>query len=259
MIEGKQVSRTRARSSGRARDVWAATIDVRVEALNWERIEHELDDRGYALTGPILTSEECEELIAIYDDRERFRSRIVMERLNYGLGEYKYFARPLPPIVERTRVLLYERLAPIANRWSKALGRSESEFPQTLERFIELCHRHGQERPTPLVLRYESGGYNCLHQDVYGELAFPLQFTCTLSKRGRDFEGGELLLVEQRPRAQSRGTAIALDQGEGIIFPNQFRPVKGARGYYPVAVRHGVSTITRGRRFSLGVIFHDAK
>ncbi len=259
MIERKQVSRTRARSSGRARDVSAAAIDARVGALDWERIARELDDRGYALTGSVLTREECEGLIAIYDDRERFRSRIVMERLNYGLGEYKYFARPLPPLVEKMRVLLYERLAPIANRWSHALGRSESEFPPTLERFIDKCHRHGQERPTPLVLRYESGGYNCLHQDLYGEVAFPLQFTCTLSKRDRDFEGGELLLVEQRPRAQSRGTAITLDQGEGIIFPNQFRPVRGSRGYYRVAIRHGVSTITHGCRFSLGMIFQDAK
>jgi uncharacterized protein len=259
VIEEKRDSRTRARSSGRARDVSAASIDARVAALDWQRIERELDDRGYALTGSILATGECEELIAIYDDRERFRSRIVMARLNYGLGEYKYFARPLPPLVERMRALLYERLAPIANRWSHSLGRSEPGFPPTLERFIDVCHRHGQERPTPLILRYESGGYNCMHQDVYGEIAFPLQFTCTLSKRGRDFEGGELLLVEQRPRAQSWGTAIALDQGESIIFPNQVRPVKGTRGGYRVAVRHGVSTITRGRRFSLGVIFHDAK
>jgi uncharacterized protein len=259
MIEGKEDARTRARSSGRARGLSAASIEARVAALDWERVARELDDRGYALTGSILEAAECEELIAMYDDRERFRSRIVMERLNYGLGEYKYFARPLPPIVETMRALLYERLAPIANRWSSALGHGESEFPPALARFIDKCHRRGQERPTPLVLRYESGGYNCLHQDVYGEVAFPLQFTCTLSKRGRDFEGGELLLVEQRPRAQSRGIAIALDQGEGIMFPNQFRPVKGTRGYYRVTVRHGVSTITRGRRFSLGVIFHDAK
>jgi uncharacterized protein len=259
VIEGKQVSRTRARSLGRARNVSAASIDARVGALDWQRIEGELDDRGYALTGSILTAAECEQLIALYDERERFRSRIVMERLNYGLGEYKYFSRPLPSLVEKMRVLLYERLAPIANRWSRALGRNASEFPPTLDRFINACHEHGQERPTPLILRYEASGYNCLHQDVYGEIAFPLQFTCTLSKCGRDFEGGELLLVEQRPRAQSRGTAIALDQGEGIIFPNQFRPISGSRGYYRVAVRHGVSTITRGRRFSLGVIFHDAK
>ena len=259
MSERRQVSRTRARLSGRARDVSAASIDARVAARDWERFEGELDERGYALTGEILTGAECEELIAMYDDRERFRSRIVMERLSYGLGEYKYFAQPLPPLVEKMRGLLYQRLAPIANRRSRALGRNDSEFPPTLERFIDLCHRHGQERPTPLMLRYESGGYNCLHQDVYGEIAFPLQFTCTLSKRGRDFEGGELLLVEQRPRAQSRGTAIVLDQGEGILFPNQFRPLKGSRGYYRVGVRHGVSTITRGRRFSLGIIFHDAK
>jgi uncharacterized protein len=259
MIEGKDDSRTRARSSGRARDVSGVSLGSRVAALDWERIASGLDERGYALTGSILTAAECEALIAIYDDREKFRSRIVMERLNYGLGEYKYFARPLPPLVETMRALLYERLAPIANRWSSARGRSDSEFPSKLESFIDICHRHDQERPTPLILRYESGGYNCLHQDVYGEVAFPLQFTSTLSKRGRDFDGGELLLVEQRPRAQSRGTAITLDQGEGIIFPNQFRPVKGTRGFYRVAVRHGVSTITRGRRFSLGVIFHDAK
>jgi uncharacterized protein len=259
VIVSKQVSRKRARSSGRARGVSAASVDARVNELDWERIARELDDRGYALTGPILTSAECQELMAIYDDREKFRSRIVMERLNYGLGEYKYFAYPLPKIVEQFRTRLYAALAPIANRWSSALAGREPEYPPTLEQFIDVCHRHGQQRPTPLILRYESDGYNCLHQDVYGEVAFPLQFTCTLSKRDRDFEGGELLLVEQRPRAQSRGTAIALDQGEGIIFPNQFRPLKGARGFYRVALRHGVSTITRGRRFSLGVIFHDAK
>jgi hypothetical protein len=182
----------------------------------------------------------------------------VMERLSYGVGEYKYFARPLPLIVEGLRTALYARLAPIANRWSESLG-ADSAYPPTLARYLEECHAHGQERPTPLVLRYQAGGYNCLHQDLYGELAFPLQFTCQLSRRGDDFAGGELLLVEQRPRAQSRGEALALDQGEAIIFPNRYRPVAGKRGHYRVNVRHGVSTITRGQRFALGIIFHDAK
>jgi uncharacterized protein len=253
------VSKSRARSSDRARGISApAEIVERVDAINWERIAVELDTRGYALTGKLLTAGECESLAAMYPDRERFRSRIVMERLGYGAGEYKYFARPLPEIVEGLRVALYRHLAPLANRWSAQLG-GESEFPPTLASYLDECHARGQERPTPLLLRYQSGGYNCLHQDLYGELAFPLQFTCALSRRGSDFEGGELLLVEQRPRAQSRGEAIALDQGEAIIFPNRYRPVAGKRGHHRVTVRHGVSTITRGERFALGVIFHDAK
>jgi uncharacterized protein len=233
------------------------SIPDRVAALDWTRIERDLDAQGYALTGTILSASECAELIALYPERERFRSRIVMERLRYGVGEYKYFARPMPPVVEDLRTELYSRLAPTANRWAERM-RSRDSYPATLADFLKVCAAHGQTRPTPLILRYEQGGYNCLHQDLYGEIAFPLQFTCALSRRRLDFKGGELLLVEQRPRAQSRGEAIALDAGEGIIFANRYRPAAGARGFHRVNMRHGVSTITSGVRYALGIIFHDA-
>jgi hypothetical protein len=234
-----------------------ASVDDRVAALNWARIERDLDAQGYAMTGAILHAAECAEMIALYPDRERFRSRVVMERHNYGVGEYKYFARPMPPLVEDLRVAMYRKLAPTANRWAQRM-RSSDSYPPSLAEFLKVCAAHGQTRPTPLILRYEDGGYNCLHQDLYGEVAFPLQFTCALSRRGRDFEGGELLLVEQRPRAQSRGEAIALDVGEGIIFANRYRPAAGARGFHRVNMRHGVSTIKSGVRYAMGVIFHDA-
>ncbi|HVN63095.1 MAG TPA: 2OG-Fe(II) oxygenase [Candidatus Binataceae bacterium] len=235
----------------------AAPISARIAALDWGRISSGLDADGYATTGTVLTAAECAELIALYPIRERFRSRIDMEQHGYGAGEYKYFARPMPPLVERMRSSLYIRLAPIGNKWATELGEREL-FPPRLADFLKVCRKHAQTRPTPLILRYEAGGYNCLHQDLYGEIAFPLQFACVLDRNGRDFEGGEFLLVEQRPRAQSRGFAIALDRGEGIVFTNRYRPVRGARGFYRVNVRHGVSTIVSGTRHTLGVIFHDA-
>jgi uncharacterized protein len=234
-----------------------AAIEARLDALDWPRVERDLDARGFATLGPLLDAAECAALIALYPDRERFRSRIVMERLRYGVGEYKYFARPMPDLVERLRVALYARLVATANRWSERL-RLKDPYPPTLDEFLEHCRAHGQTKPTPLMLRYEAGGYNCLHQDLYGEVAFPLQFTCVLSKRGRDFDGGELMLVEQRPRAQSRGEAIALDQGEAIVFANRHRPAVGTRGFHRVTMRHGVSTVTAGVRYAMGVIFHDA-
>jgi hypothetical protein len=235
-----------------------AQVSSRVAALDWDKVESDLDENGYALTGRILDSAECAALIALYPDRSMFRSRVEMARLRYGRGEYKYFARPLPAIVNAMRSALYARLAPIANRWNQRLGLDDS-FPPTLAKFLETCAAHRQERPTPLLLQYRAGGYNCLHQDLYGDIAFPLQFTCVLSKRGDDFEGGEFLLVEQRPRAQSRGEAISLDRGEAIIFPNRYRPASGARGFHRVNVRHGVSTLRSGERYSLGIIFHDAE
>lgn len=234
------------------------SIKARVASFDWARIDRELDANGFALTGAVLTPDECAALIDLYPQRERFRSRVDMTRLRYGVGEYKYFARPLPKLVEQLRSALYGRLAPVANRWSKLLDDSEP-YPASLSAFLESCAEQGQSRPTPLLLRYETGGYNCLHQDIYGDIAFPLQFTCVLSRRGADFEGGEFLLVEQRPRAQSRGEAIAMDQGQGIIFTNRFRPVAGARGHYRANVRHGVSTLHTGERYSLGIIFHDAR
>lgn len=235
-----------------------AEIAARTGALDWKRIERELDARGYAITERILTPDECAALIALYPEREKFRSRVEMARHGYGVGDYKYFAYPLPAEIAELRTAMYRMLAPIANRWAREL-RLDAEYPASLKSFVARCHAQGQNRPTPLMLRYDAGGYNCLHQDLYGEIAFPLQFTCTLNERGRDFDGGELLIVEQRPRAQSRGEAIASGAGCGVIFANRYRPAAGARGHYRLNVRHGVSTVTRGERYALGIIFHDAK
>ena len=226
--------------------------------IDGTRIAASLDERGYATIPGLLTTARCVELSAMYDERERFRSRVVMERVRFGVGEYKYFAPPLPPLVAAIRAAIYPHLAPIANRWLRAMGRDEA-YPAELERFLDVCRRAGQTKPTPLLLRYEEGGYNCLHQDLYGEVAFPLQLTCLLSRRGSDFSGGEFLLVENRPRAQSRGEAVLLEQGEAIIFATSERPVAGSRGHYRVTMRHGVSRVRHGRRTSLGIIFHDAK
>jgi hypothetical protein len=181
-----------------------------------------------------------------------------MARYRFGLGDYQYFARPLPPVVEELRRHAYPRLVSVANGWQQALG-AKRRFPSELAAFLALCARHGQVKPTPLLLHYETGGYNCLHQDLYGEIAFPLQLTCFLSRRNVDYEGGEFLLVETRPRAQSRGEALAFEQGEALVFATSHRPVRGARGFYRTTLRHGVSTVTRGARYTLGVIFHDAK
>ncbi len=233
-------------------------IRRRLERLDWAGIEKALDEWGYARTPPVLTLEECGELTGLYPDDRRFRSRIDMARYRFGLGDYKYFAEPLPPVVQALRTHAYPPLAAIANRWMAALGARE-RYPPDLAGFRALCRKHGQTKPTPLILHYEAGGYNCLHQDLYGELAFLLQLTCFLSRRGVDYTGGELLLVEQRPRAQSRGEVIAPVQGELVIFPTRHRPVAGARGYYRATVRHGVSRVTSGSRYALGVLFHDAK
>jgi hypothetical protein len=227
-------------------------------ALDWQDIARRLDSEGFATTPPLLDPSECGILAAMYSDDARFRSKIDMARFRFGDGEYKYFSNPLPDLVEAMRTSAYPSLARIANHWTRLLGGGQ-QYPETLESFIEICRNHGQHKPTPLVLHYRTGGYNCLHQDLYGEIAFPLQMTCLLSKHGADFTGGDLLLIEQRPRAQSRGTSIALQQGEAVIFPNRYRPVPSARGYYRVNVRHGVSTVTAGERYSLGIIFHDAK
>jgi hypothetical protein len=232
-------------------------IAARVAALDWPAIEASLSELGYAKTPPLLTPEECAELIALYPDDARFRSRIDMARYRFGVGDYKYFAAPLPPLVTALRRATYPRLAGVANRWSTVL-RAKTRYPERLEEMLALCARHGQTKPTPLLLHYEAGGYNCLHQDLYGEVAFPLQLTCFLSRRGVDYEGGEFLLVEQRPRAQSRGEAIQTEQGECVIFTTRFRPVAGARGAYRATMRHGVSRILRGTRYTLGIIFHDA-
>jgi hypothetical protein len=233
-------------------------IAGRLAALDWEALERSLWERGYARTPPVLTEDECAALIAMYGDRARFRSRVEMERFRFGVGDYQYFADPLPALVQDVRTHAYPPLAAIANRWEAALG-AKPRHPTTLAGLQAICRRHGQTKPTPLLLHYEAGGYNCLHQDVYGEVVFPLQLTCFLSRPEVDYEGGQFLLVEQRPRAQSRGEAIAPRQGEILAFPTRHRPIEGSRGWYRAALRHGVSTIERGTRYTLGVIFHDAK
>jgi hypothetical protein len=205
----------------------------------------------------LLHPAECRELAALYDHPDAFRSRVIMQRHGYGSGEYKYLSYPLPDLVALLRTKLYPSLAAIANDWAMQLGDSQ-KFPGTHQAYLEKCHAAGQVKPTPLLLRYVEGDYNCLHQDLYGELVFPLQLTVLLSEPGVDFTGGEFLLVEQRPRMQSRGEAIALAQGEAVIFPVRHRPVRGTRGVYRVTVRHGVSRVRSGIRQTLGIIFHDA-
>ena len=229
----------------------------RLARIDWEKAALELDDWGYARLPRLLTASECRDLAALYDDDARFRSTIEMEPRRYGRGQYRYLRHPLPPLVKSLRTRLYPPLARIANRWQERLGRSD-RFEPTLGAFLARCHRAGQERPTPLLLRYEAGGWNNLHQDLYGAIAFPLQLTCLLSRPERDFEGGEFLLAEQRPRQQSRGAAVALERGEGIVFATRDRPVEGSRGVFRAALRHGVSRLLSGRRLALGVIFHDA-
>lgn len=236
----------------------ATSIAQRLDGLDWDAIERSLWERGHARTEPLLTPEECDALVALYADEARFRSRVDMARYRFGEGDYKYLARPLPPLVESLRRASYPRLAAVANAWEHALG-SRERYPDDLDGLLARCRDHGQTKPTPLLLHYEAGGYNCLHQDLYGDVAFPLQITAFLSRRGVDYEGGDFLLVEQRPRAQSRGEAIPTEQGELVIFPTRHRPVRGARGCFRTTMRHGVSTITRGTRYTLGIIFHDAK
>ncbi len=234
------------------------SIATRIAGLPWPELAAALDERGYALTGNLLGAAECRALASLYEEAPRFRSRIVMQRHGFGRGEYQYFAAPLPAIVASLREHLYARIAPVARGWLQKLGRPPS-YPETLAAFVKQCHEAGQTRPTPLLLRYGAGDYNCLHQDLYGELAFPLQVTFLLSRPEAEFDGGEFLLVEQRPRMQSRAEVIPLRQGEGVIFAVNERPVQGARGVYRVRMRHGVSVLRRGSRTTLGIIFHDAK
>ena len=216
-----------------------------------------LDRDGYAVLSGLLDAKQCAELAVLYDDREAFRSRVVMARHGFGQGEYKYLAYPLPPVIAELRQALYPLVAPIANRWQSQFG-LKPNFPETLDDYLKRCHAAGQTRPTPLILKYGPGDYNCLHQDLYGELVFPLQATVLLSRPGEDFAGGEFLLVEQRPRRQSKGEVVPLSRGDAVIFPVNHRPVAGTRGHYRATMRHGVSRVRSGSRFTLGIIFHDA-
>jgi hypothetical protein len=230
----------------------------RLAKLDWSRIEAGLDADGYAVTGPLLTSSECTALSAGFDSGTTFRNRVVMARHGYGQGEYRYYAYPLPALIETLRTALYPRLAAVGNRWETALGRPPG-FPPGHAAYLEHCHAAGQTRPTPLLLRYAAGDYNRLHQDLYGDLCFPLQAAFLLNRPGEDFAGGEFLLTEQRPRMQTRAEVVPLQQGEGVIFAVNQRPVTGSRGAFRVVMRHGVSRVRSGHRHTLGVIFHDAK
>ncbi|HZO21990.1 MAG TPA: 2OG-Fe(II) oxygenase [Steroidobacteraceae bacterium] len=230
----------------------------RLAEIDWQRIGTELDSCGAARIDGLLGASECRALAALYADERHFRSRVVMSRHGFGRGEYQYFRYPLPPLIAELRAQLYPSLAPIANRWNEKMAIG-SRYPATLEPFLARCHKAGQPRPTPLLLRYQPGDYNCLHQDLYGEHCFPLQLTILLSEPGKDFTGAEFVLTEQRPRMQSRVEVIALQRGDAVIFAVNQRPVQGVRGIYRVKHRHGVSRVRSGERYSAGVIFHDAK
>jgi len=232
-------------------------VAERAAARDWPRIEAELDLTGRAMLPALLDEAECDAIARLYDDDARFRSRVIMARHGFGRGEYRYFAYPLPGVVQQLRESLYPRLVPIANRWHAAMGR-DADFPATHDEYRERCHAAGQLRPTPLLLRYSAGDYNCLHQDLYGAHVFPLQVAILLSAPGRDFDGGEFVLTEQRPRMQSRADVVPLAKGDAVVFAVAQRPVEGSRGPYRVNLRHGVSTIRSGKRHTLGIIFHDA-
>jgi hypothetical protein len=236
-----------------------STVQSRVDAVDWETARESLSARGYAVTDPILSSEECASIVSLFNDPARFRSHIIMERHRFGVGDYKYFSNPLPDLVTDVRTAAYPHLAKVANEWANAFGEKRAPFPSNLAAFLKICHKAGQTKPTPLVLHYEAGGFNCLHQDLYGEIAFPLQMVFLLGQQGRDWEGGEFLLVEQQPRAQSKAEVVTANQGHAIIFTTRYRPVRGSRGYYRVNLRHGVSRVHSGTRYTLGIIFHDAK
>jgi uncharacterized protein len=230
----------------------------RVAGLDWRAIAAELDDHGSAVIGPLLTPGQCDKLAASYEDEGVFRSRVVMARHGFGKGEYQYFTYPLPAVVAELRAALYPPLAEIANRWNEAME-IEDRFPTVHKAYLDRCHVAGQTKPTPLLLRYETGDYNALHQDLYGDHVFPLQVAFLLAKPDVDFTGGEFVLTEQRPRMQSRAEVVRLEQGQGVIFPVRHRPVRGTRGTYRVNMRHGVSRLRSGRRHTVGIIFHDSK
>jgi hypothetical protein len=235
-----------------------ASITERVDALDWAEISAELDSVGHAITPPLLTDAECDALAGLFDEGQ-FRSTIDMARHRFGDGRYRYFDHPLPQAVQDLRASFYPHLAPVANRWADLLRGENATFPQSHHELLARCRAAGQTRPTPLILRYREGDWNALHQDLYGEVFFPFQVLTVLARRGQDFDGGEFVLLEQRPRAQSRAHVLAPPQGAFVIFPTRERPNRGANGYHRIGMRHGVATVTRGERTALGVIFHDAR
>jgi hypothetical protein len=228
-----------------------------VDAIDWPATSADLDAQGWAVLPKLLATRQCDAIAGLYDQDEGFRSRVVMARHGFGRGEYRYFAYPLPALIEGLRTALYPHLAPIANRWHATMGMAV-RFPADHAAFIERCHAAGQTRPTPLLLQYGKDDYNCLHQDLYGEHVFPLQVAILLSEPGEDFAGGEFVLTEQRPRMQSRAAVVPLKKGDAVVFAVNFRPVQGARGPYRVNLRHGVSKLHAGHRHTMGIIFHDA-
>ncbi len=235
-----------------------ATVSERIQAIDWECLSHELDGQGSAVVERLLFPNECEMVAAWYSCDELFRSRVVMENHGFGRGKYKYFAYPLPEIIASLRTGFYPHLVPIANRWNHLMGLTP-QYPNQHGDFLARCHQAGQVKSTPLLLQYGKDDYNCLHQDLYGEHVFPLQLTILLSAPEHDFTGGEFVMTEQRPRRQSRPMVVPLRQGDGVLFASHQRPVQGARGFYRVALRHGVSRIRSGHRYTAGVIFHDAQ
>jgi hypothetical protein len=231
---------------------------ARVKTFDWEVVAEDLDAQGSAIIQGFLSPEECQALAELYPKDDIFRSRVVMARHGFGRGEYKYFSYPLPDLVASLRTAIYPRLVPIANRWNNLMG-MDVRYPEQHAQFIERCHEAGQNKPTPLLLQYGAGDYNCLHQDLYGAHVFPLQLTILLSRPDKDFTGGEFVMTEQRPRMQSRAIVVPLRQGDGVVFAVHNRPIQGARGAYRVNLRHGVSRIRSGHRYTLGIIFHDAQ
>jgi hypothetical protein len=237
---------------------WAKCAAERVTRCDWQRLAHDLDAQGSAVLERLLSPHECQAIASLYPQDDRFRSRVVMDRHGFGRGEYKYFCYPLPELIGELRTAVYAQLVPIANRWNAAMG-SEVRYPEQHADFLARCHQAGQVRPTPLLLQYGVDDYNCLHQDLYGEHVFPLQLAILLSAPSIDFTGGEFVMTEQRPRMQSRPLVVPLCQGDGVVFAVHQRPVQGKRGVYRVNLRHGVSRIRSGQRYTIGIIFHDAQ
>jgi len=234
------------------------TIPSTINTLNWDQATTDLNNTGYAILPKVLTHAECEELVQRYTDDTLYRKTVVMERHQYGKGEYKYYAYPLLPVIQQLRETVYPKLAPIANGWMEALNK-QTRFPDTLIQLLEQCHANGQIKPTALILEYAKGGFNALHQDLYGDVFFPMQMVIFLDEAGKDYEGGEFVLIEQKPRAQSKAIVLKPAKGDMLVFTTNFRAVKGKNGYHRVNMKHGVSEITQGSRHTLGIIFHDVK
>lgn len=232
-------------------------LQQRIAQVNWAEVTESMHAKGYAQLPNVLSADECDALISQYPENGIYRKTIVMEHHGYGLGQYKYYSYPLPRVVQALREAVYPNIAPIANKWMEVLN-IDKRFPDTLNELTDLCHQHGQLRPTPLILKYNKGGYNAMHQDLYGEVYFPMQLVVCLNEPGKDFEGGEFVLVEQRPRMQSKAMVSNPKKGDVLLFTTNFRPVMGSKGYYRVNMKHGVSEVTSGDRHTLGIIFHDA-